>query len=107
MSAPERIWARIDAPQNDDGDTTFLGTCWSDSDECSVKFVRADLHDTLRAERDALAARVERLEDALTRCLAWHDKDKYSAGKMTVERSAAFGRARAAISTDAQGPQEG
>lgn len=44
-----------------------------------------------------LKERVAQLEDALSLVLAWHDKDKYASGKMTFERSGAFGKARAAL----------
>jgi hypothetical protein len=69
MIAPERIWA--DPTPNDHFNPAIydwdFGT-WSEdgfSAGASVQYVRADLHDTLRAERDALAERVERLEGAL------------------------------------------
>jgi hypothetical protein len=61
MSAPERIWA---------WESNVTG--WSHSFYArarfandSAEYVRADFYDTLRAERDALAARVERLERVL------------------------------------------
>lgn len=49
------------------------------------------------ALHDALAAENERLRDALALVLAWHDKDKHTAGQMTLERSNAFAKARAAM----------
>ena len=43
-----------------------------------------------------IAEAVKPLEDALDAVLAWHDKDKHTAGKMTFERSSVFAKARAA-----------
>lgn len=86
MDAPERIWTLPDAQDCDwaSGDWDVLQTLGS------IEFVRADLH-------EALAAENARLREALDRVMAWHDKDKYTAGKMTLERSSAFAKARAAL----------
>lgn len=43
-----------------------------------------------------IAEAVGPLEGALDAVLAWHDKDKHTAGKMTFERSSVFAKARAA-----------
>jgi hypothetical protein len=59
MSAPERIWAwQWNSRQAD----SWICSIDPPKHQVVYPFVRADLHDTLRAERDALAARVERLE---------------------------------------------
>ena len=44
-----------------------------------------------------IAEAVEPYVAALDAVLAWHDKDKHTAGKMTLERSSVFAKARAAI----------
>jgi hypothetical protein len=59
MNAPKRIWLQW---EDHLGESTWCADPINDED---VEYVRADLHDTLRAERDALAARIERLEGAL------------------------------------------
>jgi hypothetical protein len=75
--------------------------------------------DTLRAERDALAARVERLEGALRLVIIkpgeaglFHATSPdmpglFVSGTSVEEVSAAVPAVIAALSTDAQGPQEG
>jgi hypothetical protein len=114
MSAPERIWAEPFYSINPDG------RFWDDDewhvslepDGTAIEWVRADLHDTLRAERDALAARVERLEGALrwyareAKPLAnddpWYGGNPVygDLGGEIVQDAGAH--ARAALSTDAQ-----
>lgn len=76
---------------------------WGDEDG-AIEYVKRDVanveRDRLAAEnarlRDAVAE-VDRLLEALTSVLSWHDKDKHTSGKMTFERSAAFAKARAAL----------
>jgi hypothetical protein len=67
MSAPERICIDDD-PCGDCGRTFATPLEFFGERDGFTIYVRADLHDTLRAERDALAARVERLEGALRLC---------------------------------------
>jgi hypothetical protein len=133
MSAPERIWAgpTPDDPFNPAIDDWDFGT-WSEDGfgaGASVQYVRVDLHDTLRAERDAaltkaayweseawktlrdrkdadaerdaLAARVERLEGALETMQRSRDRYREEWERARGREEAA---ARAALSTDAQGP---
>lgn len=61
---PERIWAF----DNYEGVVLRSGG-WCDKKQevpnCTVEYVRADLHATLTAERDAALARAKVLEDAL------------------------------------------
>lgn len=55
--------------------------------DCDMDWVRAS-----DAERE-----IARLRDALALVLAWHDKGKHTAGKVTLERSNAFAKVRAAM----------
>jgi len=52
--------------------------------------------DQIAALDRMIAEAVGTLVDALDAVLAWHDKDKHTAGKMTFERSSVFAKARAA-----------
>ena len=58
---------------------------------------RATLAEQWTDHYKARADLMTELVDALSLILAWHDKDKYASGKMTFERSGAFGKARAAL----------
>lgn len=88
--APERIWAG-----------KYHGTWWQSTPHHQMtEYIRADKVAALVEKnarlRDAVAE-VDRLLEALTSVLSWHDKDKHASGKMTFERSAAFAKARAAL----------
>jgi hypothetical protein len=77
----------------------------------SGTWVKHEDHDTLRAERDALAARVERLAAVLhgakypnvEQLMEMPVEDCFKVGRMVAELSKGF-VARAALSTEAQGP---
>jgi hypothetical protein len=106
MRAPERIWAGPDAVMGWEFAMAELKPL--PALNRTTEYVRADLHDTLRAERDALAARVERLEGAL-REIARQKKTDELDTEYDVEVADFEGgydmcvdRARAALSTDAQ-----
>jgi hypothetical protein len=78
MSAPDRIWAgpwyRGDKSERDWSDEEWFVTTEPGAPDDA--WVRADLHDTLRAERDALAARVAELEADRDTLLASIKSDK-------------------------------
>lgn len=64
---------------------------------CAGKAIRALATPDQQSALDRLIAdAVKPYVDALDAVLAWHDKDKHTAGKMTFERSSVFAKARAA-----------
>lgn len=91
MDMPARIMAEQIGIAKKDGQSFGVGRWIADeAAPNATTYTRADLH-------DALAAENERLRDALALVLAWHDKDKHTAGQITLERSNAFAKARAAM----------
>ena len=68
------------------------------TDEYLIAMLRNNVGVSEAACRAAKAAadRIEQLIEALDAVLAWHDKDKHTAEKMTFERSSVFAKARAA-----------
>jgi hypothetical protein len=89
MSAPERIWAdpTPDDPFNPAIDDWDFGT-WSEdgfSAGASVQYVRVDLHDTLRAERDAAQAAAQKMQAnafAATNPANWQTGDTSDAARL-------------------------
>ncbi len=66
--APERIWATINGSRVSTYSPPFLIGGWESRSrkiEREVEYVRADLFDAVKAERDTLEARVKALEEAL------------------------------------------
>lgn len=104
---PERIWVDFE-PRDWPTERIMYG----DMDHPYVKYVCADRIESLTEQRDAarrdaveaeayateVEAKLAQAVEALDRVLAWHDKDKYSGGKITLERSGAFAFARATLS---------
>ena len=73
--APERIWAQDAQPD----ECNYIGGGWWD-DECGnrqhpdmVEYVRADIHQALLAERDALKAKLKGSVDAANYILSSFD----------------------------------
>lgn len=105
--APERIFLQ-DAGDYARAAAFEVTWCVEPQDDADTEYIRADRVAALVEKnarlRDAVAE-VDRLRDALTSVLSWHDKDKHASGKMTFERSAAFAKARAALAAFKGGAQ--
>lgn len=76
----------------DDELSRLVNDVW---DVCGASIARRVEHHVtdLRTQLADTAAMVE----AATRVLAWHDKDKHTAGKMTFGRSYVFAQLREAL----------